>query len=155
MSRFLFVHGVYHGPECWDPVIEILESRGHACHAATLRGHAEEDRAEFDFRGVGFSDYLADLRGALDAVGRDTVLVGHSLGGMLVQKLIETRRVSGAVLVAVPTPASLRRGTWLLLRRFPRATLRFMLTHPRELAGELDAFASGIASRAGDRPREG
>jgi pimeloyl-ACP methyl ester carboxylesterase len=128
MSRFLFVHGVYHGPECWDPVTAVLESAGHECHAVSLRGHGEADRDSFDFSGVGFSDYLEDVRAALAALGGGTLLVGHSLGGMLVRKLIESEQANGAVLVCMPTPSSLRRATWLLLRRFPRATLRFILT---------------------------
>jgi pimeloyl-ACP methyl ester carboxylesterase len=128
MSRFLFVHGVYHGPECWEPVATVLERGGHECHAVALRGHGEADRGSFDFAGVGFSDYLEDVGTALTTVGTDTILVGHSLGGMLVRKLIEREAVAGAVLVCMPTPSSLRRATWLLLRRFPRATLSFLLT---------------------------
>lgn len=128
MSRFLFVHGVYHGPECWDDVVERLRAGGHECHATALRGHAGDDRADFSFAGVGYREYLDDARAALDRAGDRTILVGHSLGGMLVRSLAAEREVHGAVLVCVPTPASLRRGTFLLLRRFPKATLRFLLT---------------------------
>jgi len=128
VSRFLFVHGVYHGPECWEPVIEVLRSRGHEGSALALRGHGDQDRHDFDFKGVGFSDYLDDVRKGLAAAGPESILVGHSLGGLLVRKLIEDERVGGAVLVSMPTPSSLRKATWLLLRRFPRATLLFMLT---------------------------
>ncbi len=128
MSRFLFVHGVYHGPECWDAVTEELRSLGHECHALALQGHGKEDRASFDFRGVGYRDYLNDVRAELRQVGTDTLLVGHSLGGMLVRSIVAEEEVRGAVLLCVPTPASLRRGVALLLRRFPRATLRFLLT---------------------------
>lgn len=128
MTRFLFVHGVYHGPECWDEVVESLEAQGHECHTTALRGHGRADRKGFDFSGVGYGDYLDDVREAVDRLGNDFVIVGHSLGGMLVRSLIAEREVKGAVLLCMPTPASLRRGTLLLLRRFPRPTLRFLLT---------------------------
>jgi len=128
MSRFLLVHGVYHGPECWDGVVERLVARGHECHAMALRGHGPDDRTDFDFSGVGYGDYLDDVRASLDQLGDDTILVGHSLGGMLVRSLIAERNVEGAVLLCMPTPSSLRRGMVLLLKRFPRATLRFLLT---------------------------
>jgi len=126
MSRFLFVHGVYHGPECWDAVAGNLRARGHCCEAMALRGHSEGDRTDFDFTGVGFSDYLEDVRSALADSGTSTIVVGHSLGGMLVRKLIETEPVAGAVMLCMPTPSSLRRGALTLLRRFPVPTLRFM-----------------------------
>lgn len=128
MSRFLLVHGVYHGPECWKGVVERLHARGHESHAMALRGHGPDDRRNFDFSGVGYGDYLDDVRAALDRVGNDPILVGHSLGGMLVRSLIAERKVEGAVLLCMPTPSSLRRGTVLLLKRFPKATLRFLLT---------------------------
>jgi pimeloyl-ACP methyl ester carboxylesterase len=128
MSRFLLVHGVYHGPECWDAVARALRSEGHECHALALQGHGREDRASYDFSGVRYPDYLDDVRGALREIGRDTILVGHSLGGMLVRSVAAEEEVTGAVLMCMPTPASLRRGVLLLLRRFPRATLRFLLT---------------------------
>lgn len=128
MSRFLLIHGVYHGPECWDGVVDHLQGRGHECHAMALRGHGRADRRDFDFAGVSYADYLDDVRETLDGMGDDTILVGHSLGGMLVRSLLAEREVGGAVLLCVPTPASLRRGTALVLRRFPGATLRFLLT---------------------------
>lgn len=128
MSRFLLVHGVYHGPECWDAVAERLRVRGHECHAMALRGHGPDDRRVFDFSGVGYADYLDDVRQAVEGLGSDTILVGHSLGGMLVRSLIAEREVEGAVLLCMPTAAALRRGTALLLKRFPGATIRFLLT---------------------------
>jgi len=128
VSRFLFVHGVYHGPECWDGVVDGLRARGHECHAMALRGHGPDDRRDFDFSGVGFRDYLDDVHEALDRLGEDVILVGHSLGGMLARSLIADRKVDGTVLLCTPTPASLRRGVVRLLKRFPTATLRFLLT---------------------------
>ncbi len=128
MSTFLLVHGVYHGPECWDEVSGELRRLGHRTHAVALRGHAPADRGHHDMRTVEFEDYLDDVRAALRACGPDTILVGHSLGGMLVSALSEQDRHRGIVLVSTPTRRSLRRGTWILLRHFPLATLRFLAT---------------------------
>ena len=128
MSRFLLIHGVYHGPECWDAVVEELRARGHECHAMALRGHGPQDRGTFDCTGVGFADYLEDVRAELAASDPATILVGHSLGGMLVRRLIQEVEVAGAVMLCMPTPSSLRRGAIGLLRRFPRPTLRFLTT---------------------------
>lgn len=128
MSRFLLIHGVYHGPECWDAVVGELRARGHECHAMALRGHGLHDRGTFDFTGVRFDDYLEDVRAALAKSGSGTILVGHSLGGMLVRRLIQDVEVAGAVMLCMPTASSLRRGAMALLRRFPLPTLRFLLT---------------------------
>jgi pimeloyl-ACP methyl ester carboxylesterase len=128
VSRFLFIHGVYHGPECWDDVARELRRRGNRCQAVSLRGHALEERGRFDTRGVGFREYLADVRAALLASGPGTILVGHSLGGMLARALESHAHVRGTVFVCTPTAGSLRSGVRILLRRFPLPTLRFLLT---------------------------
>lgn len=128
MARFLMIHGVYHGPECWDPVVRLLERAGHECRALALRGHTLNDRGTHNFSGEGYRDYLEDVRHALEIDGDDVIVVGHSLGGMLAQSILYERRVRGAVLMAVPTPRSLSGGVLKLLRRFPVATMRFLLT---------------------------
>lgn len=134
MATFLFVHGVYHGPECWAGVIAQLEEHGHRCTAIALRGHSPETRHHFDFRGVRFSDYLTDVKHALTLAGPEAILVGHSLGAMLVRRLMEERALAGAVLVSMPTPSALRRAGLKLLRRFPGPMIRFLLTgRPEEV----------------------
>lgn len=128
MASFLFVHGVYHGPECWQSVIDLLQRNGHACHAMALRGHDKGSRASFDFSGIGFRDYFEDVCEVVETMPRETILVGHSLGGMLVRTLMEQRSLAGAVLVSMPTPESLRLGAWKILRAFTWPMLRFMFT---------------------------
>lgn len=144
MSRFLFVHGVYHGPECWDEVVQRLRGRGHECHAVALRGHGPDDRRDFDFDGVGYGDYLDDVRQSLDRLGDDTILVGHSLGGMLVRSLIAEREVEGAVLLCMPTPASLRRGSRRISRTPPGSTGCWSFGNPAAYSGMSSGFPSGV-----------
>jgi len=54
-------------------------------------------------------DYVADVAQAIDQLPGNPVLVGHSMGGLVVQKYLEDHAAPGAVLLApVPTKGVLR-----------------------------------------------
>ncbi|WP_428261131.1 alpha/beta fold hydrolase [Haliangium sp.] len=79
----LLLHGYLDLAWGWRPVVEAgLAGRFHLA-APDMRGHGDSDRV-----GSGgyyhFMDYLADLHGLIDALGRTRVsLVGHSMGGTI------------------------------------------------------------------------
>ena len=83
----LFVHGMWGGSWMWDNWLGFFAGRGYACYALNLRGH-HGSKPVRDIGRVPFHDYLADARSVAAAVG-SPILVGHSMGGLLVQKLAE------------------------------------------------------------------
>ncbi|MGF1453461.1 MAG: alpha/beta hydrolase [Opitutales bacterium] len=125
----LFVHGIYHDASGWDAFARYFAERGYGCRALILRGHGSDPDGA-SLRNARFADYLQDLRFALAELDEAPILIGHSLGGLLIQKLIEVDHAPApaVVLISTPTPRSLRRAFWLLLRRFPRPALRMLLT---------------------------
>ena len=42
MSRFVLVHGAWHGAWCWEKVVPLLAARGHAARAIDLPGHGDD-----------------------------------------------------------------------------------------------------------------
>jgi pimeloyl-ACP methyl ester carboxylesterase len=83
MADFVLVHGGLHGASCWDLLRPELESRGHRTFAMDL---------PIDKPGV-YMDGYADA--ALDAVegkaADDAFLVGHSMGGMVIPRMLSRR----------------------------------------------------------------
>jgi pimeloyl-ACP methyl ester carboxylesterase len=126
---FLFVHGGWHGPWCWhEHWAGYFRDAGHDAHAIQLRAHDRPGRHGRIWSTI--RQHVAEVRERLADVGPRTVLVGHSMGGLIVQRVLEdsTAAAAGAVLLAsVP-----RRGglpiTVRVLRREPRATLRALAT---------------------------
>jgi pimeloyl-ACP methyl ester carboxylesterase len=148
----LFVHGIYHGGWCFlEHFVPWFVARGYPCHVLTLRGH----------RGGGVirttrSAYINDLREAFVAIDPAPVVVGHSLGGMLVQALLAEGVVSQGVLLATPTPLSLARRAVQETLRLPRvflpAWLRLDLErayHTREVCRD-SFFSAGFPDEALD-----
>jgi pimeloyl-ACP methyl ester carboxylesterase len=105
LTSIVLVHGAWHGPWCWDDFAHRLTERGHHVHAVGLRGH---DKAPGRiWHRVG--GYVEDLRAAVSTMPQPVVVVGHSLGGLVVQRFLERNDVAGAVLMAsIPTGGTIR-----------------------------------------------
>jgi pimeloyl-ACP methyl ester carboxylesterase len=118
MTTILLVHGAWHGPWCWDAFAARLRDAGHEVRAVALRDHPPSGPGRLRHR---IRDYVEDLAAA---VGPGPVfLVGHSMGGLVVQKYLERSPAAGAVLLA-PVPKAGALGI----------TLRFLARHPLVLA---------------------
>lgn len=83
MTDYVLVHGAFHGGWCWEPLARRLTAAGHRVHAPTLSGcgdRASEPHAEISLKT--HVDAIVALIEEGDLA--DLVLVGHSLGGMVV-----------------------------------------------------------------------
>jgi alpha-beta hydrolase superfamily lysophospholipase len=101
MTGFLLVHGAWHGPWCWENFVGCLTARGHDVRAVRLRGHDRPQHRIWHH----VRDYVEDVRDAVEAFPEPPVLVGHSMGGLVVQKYLEHASAPAAVLMASVPPA--------------------------------------------------
>lgn len=103
-TPLLFVHGAYSGAWIWDQhFLPYFAKKGFQAHAVSLRGHGESDGRE----GLLFArlrDYVADVEAVVDSLPTPPVLIGHSMGGMVVQKVLHRRQIPAAVLMASVPP---------------------------------------------------
>jgi pimeloyl-ACP methyl ester carboxylesterase len=100
MTDLLLVHGAWHGPWCWTDFAQHLTECGHRVRAVQLRGH-DGPRGRIWHR---VHHYVEDVRHALAGFPAPPVLVGHSLGGLVVQKHLEGNFAPAAALMAsIPT----------------------------------------------------
>ena len=99
MSRFVLVHGAWHGAWCWERVLPRLQQHGHHVQTITLAGLG--DRAGELSPAIGLEDHVRDVTEALDDANEPVVLVGHSYSGLVVRDAALQRpgKVSEVVLV--------------------------------------------------------
>jgi len=96
----LFVHGAGHAAWSWDEHwLAACAARGYAAHALSLRGHGASP-APRGLQWCTLADYEHDVRAVARGLGEPCVLVGHSMGGTVVQRCLGTLPVRAAVLVA-------------------------------------------------------
>lgn len=86
-KEFLLVHGACHGAWCWDEVAERLRARGHRVAAVDLPGHG---RRAAEVQRASIASYAAAVADALAAEGMSrAIVVGHSMGGLVIPKAAE------------------------------------------------------------------
>lgn len=102
----LLVHGAYHGAWCWDKWVERLAEDGRKVHALDLRGHGGLEPDE-QFVTAGVAEMVEDVVMAIDAIPGRPVVVGHSLGGLIVVLAALQRDIAGLLLVCPSPPGNL------------------------------------------------
>lgn len=118
-TPLVLVHGAWHAAWCWRPhFIPAFVAAGFAVHAISLRGHGGSDGRE-RLRWARIADYVADLAALAGRLDVAPALIGHSMGGLVVQKYLERHPAPAAVLLA-PVPVTGALATALrVLRRHP------------------------------------
>ncbi|WP_158243203.1 alpha/beta fold hydrolase [Acidimangrovimonas sediminis] len=110
MGRILLVHGAWGTGAIWDRVAPRLSEAGHEVTAVTLPGHGGENGGEnggvHDPGAIGLDDYVAHVA-ALAVAGPPALLVGHSMGGMVISGVAQAvpQAVRKLVYVAALLPA--------------------------------------------------
>jgi non-heme chloroperoxidase len=103
----LFVHGAYAGAWCWEEhFLPWFARRGWAVHAVSLSGHGNSPGRD-DLDSLGIDHYVSDLVEAVAALPVPPILIGHSMGGMVVQKYLERAAAPAVVLMAAVPPQGL------------------------------------------------
>ena len=106
-APLLFVHGAYTAAWCWeDHFLPYFAALGYACYAVSLSGHGgSRKRGVLDSFSI--DDYVNDVQEVVSGLPAAPVLVGHSMGGMVVQKYLERASVPAAVLLCSVPPQGL------------------------------------------------
>lgn len=86
MATFVLVHGGGHGGWCWRACANELRARGHEVYAPTLTGFG--DRAHLV--APDFETFVTDIANLVAFEDLDdVVLVGHSMGGVIIPRVAE------------------------------------------------------------------
>lgn len=101
----LLVHGTFGRPSLMEPWAERFRAAGHEVHVVGLPGRDPTDPAVL--RRTTIADAFAVVRAARAAIDRPPVVVGHTFGGLLAQKLAAETECAGLVLLASVPPGVL------------------------------------------------
>jgi pimeloyl-ACP methyl ester carboxylesterase len=103
-TPLLFVHGTGHAAWCWDEnFLPYFAGKGFSSHAVSLRGHGKSDGGE-KLKWTRVSDYVADVFQVASLLPEMPVVIGHSLGGLVVGKYLEKHNAPAGIFVA-PSPS--------------------------------------------------
>ena len=85
-KTFVMIHGSWHGGWAWQEVVRHLLDKGHSAEAPTLPGHGPQAMR----LGIAHHDCVRAVVAYIEQHGlENVVLVGHSFGGSVIQKVAE------------------------------------------------------------------
>jgi pimeloyl-ACP methyl ester carboxylesterase len=86
MSTYVLVHGSFHGGWCWDGIVTRLTRAGHRAVAVDLPGRGADRRPAATLT---LEDYAQKVVDAVATEKEPVVLVGHSMGGVVITQAAE------------------------------------------------------------------
>lgn len=120
----LFVHGAAHGAWCWQNWLQAAADAGHSAYAVSLSGHGGSRGSVLASH---LGTYVADVARTAASLPRQPIIVGHSLGGLVVQRTV-TRYPARAVVLVAPIPARPGIGTLgLITKQHPTDAMKIMV----------------------------
>jgi pimeloyl-ACP methyl ester carboxylesterase len=152
-TPLLFVHGSWHAAWCWDVhFLDFFARNGFPAYAVSLRGHGGSE-GHAGLRCTTVKEFVTDIASAANQLPARPVVIGHSLGGYLVQRYIEDYPVSAAVLLSsMPLSGGWRNGLRLAVHEpwaFVKANLAISM-YPFVATPKLarrGLFSSGLSDQ--------
>lgn len=141
----LFVHGAFQGAWSWDAhFLDFFADRGFRVLAPSLRGHSLSP-ADKSLRRCSISDYVDDVSSVANKLTTQPIPIGHSMGGFVVQKYLESHDAPAAVLLASAPPRGHLRSLLRTIRQHPWGCTRFAVSgRPDHLYGGTMAGARDL-----------
>jgi pimeloyl-ACP methyl ester carboxylesterase len=133
----LFVHGGYCDAWCWEPhFLPWFAARGYPAYALSLRGHGASGGRESLFV-ASLDDYASDVERVRAALSAPPVLIGHSMGAAIIERLLGSPGVRGAALLAPVPPGGLGPVASRLLAWQPEFLVNLQRLDAPHLAGDV------------------
>ena len=118
----VFIHGLWLHATSWTAWTELFESAGYTCLAPGWPGIPETvEAARLNPKSIadhGIDDVVEHYTAIIDSLPELPILVGHSFGGMIAEKLLGMNKAQGAVAIdaaqikgVLPLPLSSLRST--------------------------------------------
>lgn len=120
-KTIVLVHGMFVNPKSWEDWKPFFEAQGYTVHTPANPHHAGEPadlRANVNqgLRQVDFKDVVDNLVRFIDTLPEKPILIGHSLGGLTVQKLVELDKAVAAVVIDSVPPLGVITTKWSFLK---------------------------------------
>jgi pimeloyl-ACP methyl ester carboxylesterase len=86
-AHYVLCHGAFADQASWQRVTPLLQAAGASVSVVALPGHSDADSAMAGR--VTLPDYVAAIKAKLDESSGPVILVGHSLGGVIITQSAE------------------------------------------------------------------
>lgn len=107
-NTIVLIHGLFVNNTSWKNWKTYFEAQGYAVHTPPNPGHEGnpidlKKNIPLELKNVGFDDTVENLVKFIDTLPEKPIVIGHSFGGLMVQKLIDLgKAVAGVSIDGAP-----------------------------------------------------
>lgn len=152
-KSILFIHGMYMTPKVWDEWQDWFDDRGYDTYAPAWPHHAlsvaeqNEKHPDSELAQLTLDDVIRHYEDLIQDMDEPPLVIGHSMGGLIAQKLLEKGITAGAVAVNSAPPKGVLSFKYSFIKaNLPHLNLLLSSKKPAQLTFEqFDyAFANGM-----------
>ncbi len=160
-KQIVFIHGMFMTPRCWERWVGFFEAAGYECLAPAWPLH-EGEPSELRARvpaGLGdltFAGVLGEMERVISKLEEPPILVGHSVGGLVVQVLVNRGLAAAGVCISPVAPNAMLSLDWNFLKSTVAILNPMMGDAPQEMTPELfhETFANCLTEEESRREWE-
>lgn len=120
-KTIVFVHGLFMNPSSWINWIQFYEAKGYKCYApayAYHEGNPSDLRSNINSNlgNLTFGQVINGLSEFIDKLPEKPILIGHSMGGLTVQKLIEMNKGVAGICIDTAPPKGIFSLKWSFIK---------------------------------------
>ena len=118
----VFVHGMYMTPLCWEQWVNRFQGQGYRCRAPAWPGRDQsveilrQRHPDPQLSRLTLSNVLSSLTDFIKQLDEKPILIGHSMGGLIVQLLLNKDLAASAVAIDSAPPFGVLTTKWSFLK---------------------------------------
>ena len=142
-KTLVFVHGMYMNPLCWEKWVDYYQAKGYQCLAPAWPGRDQpidmlrKRHPDPQLGKLTLSNVLEHFANTIKRLDEKPILVGHSMGGLVVQLLLQRDLAVAGVAIDSAPPLGVFTTKWSFLKsNWPHITPFVSQSSPIEMTLE-------------------
>jgi len=121
-NTIVFIHGMYMTPLCWERWVDYFQAKGYRCLAPAWPGHDKavdvlrKNHPDPQLGRLTLTGVLENVAGIVRGLDEKPIIVGHSMGGLIVQLLRQRDLAASSVAIDSAPPLGVLTTKWSFLK---------------------------------------
>jgi pimeloyl-ACP methyl ester carboxylesterase len=148
-KTIVFIHGMFQNPKSWDKWVAYFKEKGYDCIApawplhegspGNLRGNPPAGLGDLELQTI-----VDDMERVVTSLPKKPIVIGHSVGGLIVQLLAQKNLIDIGVLIDSVAPNAMLAFDWGFMKNSALITNPFKGNEPFIM--DLESFHSSFCN---------
>lgn len=140
--QIVFIHGMFMTPRSWEKWVGFFEAAGYECLVPAWPLHGGEpaemrEKVPPGTEDLTFAGVLGEVERVIARLEEPPILIGHSMGGLVVQVLVNRGLAAAGVCISPVAPNAMLSLDWNFLKGMLAVLNPMMGDAPQEMTPEL------------------